>query len=53
VLRYAARCVELARETLAFDAEPRFLELLSEAWSNVPDAGNGADIYRRAVGEGR
>jgi alpha-amylase/alpha-mannosidase (GH57 family) len=53
VLRYAARSVELARETLAFDAEPRFLELLSEAWSNVPDAGNGADIYRRAVGEGR
>jgi alpha-amylase/alpha-mannosidase (GH57 family) len=51
VLQYAARAIELARETVAFDAEPRLLDLLGDAWSNVSDAGNGADIYRSALGE--
>src|SRR5580692_11225478 len=47
VLKYAARIFDLM-QTLGFESpEAPFLEILSEAQSNVPEFGNGADIYRR------
>jgi alpha-amylase/alpha-mannosidase (GH57 family) len=46
VLRYAARLIDLADEIGAPLPRKDFLELLSEARSNRPDLGTGADIYR-------
>ena len=49
VLKYAARAIDLMHQLgLQFSRE-RFLELLSEARSNKPKLGTGADIYRRCV----
>jgi len=48
VLRYAARVVDLMNQ---LDFEPplkRFLEILSEAKSNRPEKGNGAQIFLAA-----
>jgi hypothetical protein len=52
-LRYAGRVVE-TMETLGL-APPAaaFLEILSEAKSNLPDRLTGADIYLRAVAQSR
>jgi alpha-amylase/alpha-mannosidase (GH57 family) len=52
VIAYAARVLQLAREAfheLAAPLEPAFLAQLAEARSNVPSAGNGANIYREQV----
>ena len=47
VLRYAARIFDLL-ETLGYPSpESAFLEILSEAHSNIPEFGNGADVYHR------
>ena len=46
VLRYAARAVELARETLGGSLEPLFLALLSRVRSGLPDGPDAAAIYR-------
>lgn len=49
VLRHAARLIDHLRD-LGMDAhEDRFLEVLSQARSNDPARGNGADVYRRLV----
>jgi hypothetical protein len=47
VLRYAARVIDLQNQ-LGFEV-PReeFLELLSNATSNRPEKGNGAEIFLR------
>ena len=48
IMRYAARVIDLLDQ---LDLEPprqRFLELISEAKSNRPEKGNGADIFRRS-----
>jgi alpha-amylase/alpha-mannosidase (GH57 family) len=49
VLKYAARAVDLMDKLGLPFARKRFLEILSEARSNKPEMGNGADIYRQLV----
>src|SRR5579859_2581182 len=50
VMRYAARALQLGQELFpGISLEQRFMELLSEAPSNLPDLGNGAEIYKRWV----
>lgn len=49
VVMYAGRAVQLAGELFGVDFEPRFLELLDKARSNVPDEGTGRQIYEKHV----
>ncbi|MEE9304748.1 MAG: DUF3536 domain-containing protein [bacterium] len=49
VLQYAGRAVQLARELGGDALEPRFLERLEQARSNVPRHGDGRHIYERFV----
>jgi alpha-amylase/alpha-mannosidase (GH57 family) len=49
ILRYAARFLELAREATGQDLEPRFLEILQAARSNLPRWGDGRQVYQRAA----
>jgi len=52
VIAYAARVLQLARYLFAEKAEalePAFLARLAEARSNVPTAGDGAQIYHKCV----
>jgi alpha-amylase/alpha-mannosidase (GH57 family) len=49
VLQYAGRAVQLAREILAVDLEPGFLERLERAESNLLEQGNGRRIYETSV----
>ena len=45
VMRYAARVLDLQKELGLDPPRKRFLELLSEAKSNRPEKGSGADIF--------
>jgi alpha-amylase/alpha-mannosidase (GH57 family) len=49
VMRYAARVIELQKELGIETPRARFLEILSEARSNVIEKGTGADIFLRLV----
>jgi alpha-amylase/alpha-mannosidase (GH57 family) len=52
IIAYAARVLQLAKLIFAARAaelEPRFLERMEEAKSNIPSAGNGAMIYKACV----
>jgi len=52
VIAYAARVLQLAQQLFGEQAEPlqpAFLGRLSEAHSNVPEAGDGASIYKKSV----
>ncbi len=49
ILRYAARVIDLMEELELESPRTRFLELLAEAQSNLPEMGNGADVFRRFV----
>jgi alpha-amylase/alpha-mannosidase (GH57 family) len=49
VVQYAARAIQLARETLQADLEPGFLERFQNAQSNIPEHGDGRRIYERFV----
>ncbi|HTW61648.1 MAG TPA: DUF3536 domain-containing protein [Terracidiphilus sp.] len=52
VIAYAARVLQLAQRRFgprAASFEPAFLARLAEARSNVPSAGDGAQIYRKCV----
>lgn len=49
ILKYAARAIDLMNQLGLPSPRQRFLETLSEARSNRPELGNGADIYRRLV----
>jgi hypothetical protein len=49
VMMYAARALQLARELFNGDHERWFVEMLEKAPSNLPQAGTGADIYRRWI----
>ncbi|RME19153.1 MAG: DUF3536 domain-containing protein [Deltaproteobacteria bacterium] len=51
VMLQAARAMELVRSAIGHDFEPRFVEILAEARSNLPRRGTGADIYRRILKE--
>ncbi len=48
VLRHAGRVIELTRWTLGRDLEPRFLDILEKARSNV-DSISGRDVYEASV----
>jgi alpha-amylase/alpha-mannosidase (GH57 family) len=47
VLRYAARVIDLMDQLDLDPPRKAFLEILSEAKSNDPEKGNGADIFQR------
>jgi alpha-amylase/alpha-mannosidase (GH57 family) len=49
VLQYAGRAVQLAQQIFGDSIEDDFLELLSEAKSNIPENGNGRDVYEKFV----
>ncbi len=49
ILKYAARAIQLARETTSVDLEEGFIKLLEQAPSNVPEYKNGAHIYKLFV----
>lgn len=49
ILKYACRAIELMKELNLPSVRARFLEILSEAKSNRPALGTGADIYRQFV----
>ncbi len=48
-LKYAARAIQLAGQVTGLDLEEEFLSRLSSARSNIPQIGDGADIYCRIV----
>lgn len=49
IIKYAGRVIQLTDELFSAKLEPRFLELLAQAKSNVTREGNGALIYERHV----
>lgn len=49
VLRYACRAMQLCVEVGGDDLEPRFLERLAAGRSNVPENGDGREVYTRFV----
>jgi len=49
VIHYAGRAVELAKEFVGKDIEPKFLDCLRLAKSNLPEHGDGAQIYEKWV----
>ncbi len=49
VIQYAARVVQLAQEFFGNSVEPRFLELLEKAKSNIPEHRDGRHIYENWV----
>lgn len=53
ILRYAGRCMDLMSELGVAPPERTFMDRLGEAQSNDPEAGTGADIYRRHVPKSR
>ena len=48
-IQYAGRVVDLAQQLFRKDVEPAFLERLSLAKSNLPEYGDGAQIYDKCV----
>ena len=53
VLLYAARTMDLLEELGETPPLHEFLSILSDAHSNDPDAGTGAEIYEKAVAKAR
>ncbi|MFB3886564.1 MAG: DUF3536 domain-containing protein [Thermodesulfobacteriota bacterium] len=49
VLQHAARAMELAREVAGKDLEETFLGSLSEAKSNLPERGDGRQVYQELI----
>jgi alpha-amylase/alpha-mannosidase (GH57 family) len=49
VLQYAARALQLAREALGHDLEEGFVSRLAEAVSNVPEHGDGRQVFAKLV----
>jgi len=49
VIHYAGRVVELAKAFLGGEIESQFLEHLRQAKSNLPEHGDGAQIYEKWV----
>jgi alpha-amylase/alpha-mannosidase (GH57 family) len=49
VIRYAGRAIQLAQELFGDGSEPRFLELLERAKSNIPAHRDGRHIYEKFV----
>ena len=52
IIAYAGRVLQLAAKLFGQpgkDLEPQFLAILGQAISNVPEIGNGAEVYNRYV----
>jgi alpha-amylase/alpha-mannosidase (GH57 family) len=49
VIQYAGRVVQLAGELFGDSVEERFLKILEQAKSNIPEQGNGRRIYNNLV----
>jgi alpha-amylase/alpha-mannosidase (GH57 family) len=49
ILSYAARAIQLARETAGVDFEPQFLKILEKGSSNIREFKNGAAVYELFV----
>ncbi|MBF0569274.1 MAG: DUF3536 domain-containing protein [Candidatus Omnitrophica bacterium] len=49
IIKYAARAIQLIRRVTGEELELGFIELLGKAKSNVPEADNGARIYKNYV----
>ena len=49
IMKYAQRALDLMDELELESPRERFLDLLAEAQSNLPEMGNGADVFRRFV----
>ena len=49
IMKYATRAMQLAADFSKTDYEKKFLEILSEAKSNIPEFGTGKDIYEKFV----
>lgn len=49
VLKYAGRTLDLLSELDGRSERAELLERLAEAKSNLPEMGNGADVFRRSV----
>ena len=52
VMRYAARVIDLMSQLGLEPPLNRFLEIMSEAESNWPEKGNGADLFLKQVSHG-
>jgi hypothetical protein len=53
VIQYAGRVIQLAAQALDLDLEQEFVGLLGNAESNLPEIGNGSEVYRRFVAPAR
>ena len=49
IMKYAARVMQLLQSFVKKDYETEFLEILSEAKSNLPEYGTGKNVYERFV----
>ena len=49
IMKYAARVMQLAKSFIKKDLETQFLDILSEAKSNIPEYGTGKDVYNKFV----
>jgi len=49
VLQYAGRVIQLAQDLFGNALESRFLEMLAQAKSNIPEHGDGARAYEKFV----
>jgi hypothetical protein len=49
VIEYAGRALQLANKLFGSGLEPRFLELLAKAKSNLPEHRDGRNIYQKFV----
>jgi hypothetical protein len=49
VMQYAGRVIQLAHELAGHSIEPMFLERLQEAESNLPEHGDGRQIFEKFV----
>ena len=49
IMKYAARVMQLCKSFVKKDLETPFLEILSEANSNIPEFGTGKDVYEKFV----
>jgi len=49
ILLYAARAIQLAEELTGQEIEKRFIQYLSEAKSNLPEMGDGNQVYQKLV----
>jgi len=49
VIQYAGRVVQLAQEVLGNQLEACFVEMLSQAKSNIPEHRDGAQVYEKFV----